>query len=113
MSRPVCLGLLATLVLAGCATLPEKVAPTPMAGAAYQGQSCASLDAERRKLDTAYEQASQRQMTARKGDAVGLALVGLPLFSLTGHSQTKTIGEIKGRQEALSEAYRVADCGGA
>lgn len=114
MSRPFAAAPLLSLVLLGaCATLPEKVAPAAAPANLYAGADCAHLDAERTRLDNAYQAASLRQYRTRRVDGVGLALIGLPVGSLTGGSQTKSIAAIKGRQEALSAAYRVSNCAGA
>lgn len=113
MSRLPATSLLLLALLGGCATLPEKVAPAAAPANLYAGADCARLDAERARLDNAYQTAALRQYRTRKVDGVGLALVGLPVGSLTGGSQTKSIAAIKGQQEALSAAYRVSNCGGA
>lgn len=113
MPRPLLSTVLLAALLGACATLPEKVQPAPAAANLYQGADCARLDSERLRLDAAYQDAARRQFRTRKIDAVGLALVFLPVGSLTGGSQTKSIAAIKGQQEALSEAYRVSNCGGA
>ncbi len=113
MLRPLTSAVLLVALLGACATLPEKVQPVAAAANLYQGADCARLDSERQRLDTAYETASRRQFRTRTIDAVGLALVFLPVGSLTGGSQTKSIAAIKGQQEALSEAYRVSNCAGA
>lgn len=113
MLRPLTSIVLMAALLGACATLPEKVRPTPAAANLYQGADCARLDNERLRLDAAYQDASRRQLRTRKVDAVGLVLLGLPVGSLTGNSHTKSIAAIKGQQEALSEAYRLSNCAGA
>lgn len=112
MPRPLISVVLLATLLGACATLPEQVQPSPTAANLYQGADCARLDSERLRLDAAYQTASRKQQRTRQVDAVGLVLLFLPVGSLTGGSQTKTIAAIKGQQEALSEAYRVSNCGG-
>lgn len=112
MPRTVVAPLLLALLVGACATLPEKVVATPAPANLYAGADCAKLEAERARLDKAYEAAAWRQYRTRRFDGVGLALVGLPVGSLTGGSQTKSIAVIKGQQDALTAAYRTANCGG-
>lgn len=78
---------LAALTLSACAASPDKIAPvmTP----APAGLTCAGARAE---LATATE----KQKGARAADAAAVALVGLPLGSLTGHDAADAVAAGKG-----------------
>ncbi len=45
-------------------------------------------------------------------DALGVALVGLPMSSMDGGDQGPAIAALKGQERALSEQHAMQDCGG-
>lgn len=75
----------AMLALSACATPPSKIKPVANSG------PCTAQD--RAKL----EALSKQQNKAATNDAVGVALIGLPLGSMSGGDVETEIALLKGR----------------
>ena len=102
-------GLIVLACTSACASAPEKINPIAIADNEYAALSCQQLGAESQRVQTALDGASSAQRTARRMDAVGVALVGLPAASLLGANHTHKIARLKGQQLALwrqSTQYR-------
>lgn len=92
------------LALAGCASRPDAIAPSPVSASEYQGLSCSeitSLLAEKR--DTLRE-AERQQNRAATGDAIGVFLVLLPIGSAFGGDNEGVVAQYKGEVLALERA---------
>jgi len=72
--------LLGALYLGGCATLPEKIAPSDISNASYGNWSCEQLSQEEPQLTAALAGASDAQRR-RNTDIAGLLFIGLPVGS--------------------------------
>lgn len=98
--KPIILTTLAALSVAACAQSPSAIQPVSM-GNAYAGLSCsnarAMLAAERQKLMALNE----AQNGAVVGDALGVALIGVPVSSLSGGDKAGDIATSKGKVVAL------------
>ena len=77
--------LAGAVMLAGCATRPDKIAGVPNKG------EC--TDADRARLAVLY----QKQNSAATGDALGVFLIGVPVASLSGSDNEAEIAILKGR----------------
>ena len=77
--------LAGVVVLAACATRPDKIAAVPNSG------PC--TDADRTRLATLYG----KQDKAATGDALGVFLIGVPVSSLAGADNEAEIAILKGR----------------
>jgi hypothetical protein len=102
--------LLSALYLDGCATLPEKIAPSDISNASYENWSCEQLSQEQPQLTAALASASDAQRRCRKADIAGLLLIGLPVGSLTGCRKTAEIAKFKDELQALQHAAMVINC---
>jgi D-proline reductase (dithiol) PrdB len=75
---------LSALFIGGCATLPEKIAPSEISDVPYMKWSCEQLSQEHPRLAAALATASDKQRGCRNNDIAGLLFIGLPVGSLTG-----------------------------
>jgi hypothetical protein len=89
--------------LAGCASAPDKISARPADDIALIGLTCPQLDSERARVETQLAAAERAQRQIRRVDAVGLALLLLPVGSLAGLNHTRQIGDLKGERDAVQE----------
>jgi len=110
MKRLAVLSLSAAVVLSGCATSAERIAPAPIADGRYTGASCSDLTAQAALIDSHYAEEARRQTNIRRIDMAGLVLVFLPVASLTGHSRAAQIANLKGDRMAVNAAMARNNC---
>lgn len=100
----------AGFLLAGCAKDPDSIAPSYISDVGYQSWSCQQLGDEQNRLSAALATASTQQKKARTNDAVGVALLGLPVSSLSGDNIAPEIARLKGEQDAVRRAMIAKSC---
>lgn len=105
-----CLAALSTFLAAGCATTPEDIAPSSTGEVLYVKWSCEQLSEEQLRLAEALAVASDRQLSCRKKDMVGVLFIGLPLASLSGCGVASEIARLKGQIQALQRDAAVINC---
>lgn len=91
-------------LIAGCAKSPDSIAPAYVSPTAYNGWDCKQLAEESQRVSHALQVASQQQQNARTGDVVGVALIGMPVSTLSGDNIAPQIADLKGQQDALMRA---------
>ena len=96
--------------LAGCAKSPESIAPAYVSPTAYNGWDCKQLAEENMRVSHALAVASQQQNNARTGDVVGVALIGMPVSTLSGDNIAPQIADLKGQRDALMRARLDKHC---
>lgn len=90
-------------LVAGCAARPENIPPSYVSTLNYQGLTCQQLAEEGARVDAAYDLAARKQTHARHEDTLGVALVGLPLGSMTGRNVATEVANLKGQQLAIRQ----------
>lgn len=100
----------AAFALSACATAPGDVQADYVSPAAYRGMSCADLAAEDARISAALEQLNNRQWRTRRVDQVSVAIIGLPLGSLTGRNRSAAIAEQKGAQQTVRAQMAAQAC---
>lgn len=103
------LGLVAGLCGA-CAKDPDSIAPSYVSPVGYQSWSCPQLGEEQQHLAEALARASTQQKNARTNDMVGVALIGLPVSSMSGDNIAPEIAHLKGEQEAVRKEMLLRPC---
>lgn len=98
------------LILNGCATPPDKIAPQYVSEIQYINLTCDQMAAEQSRLLTALAEASRAQHQARGDDALGVLLIGVPTSSLSGSNQASYVARLKGELEALQRAAIKNNC---
>lgn len=110
MKIKIAAALAAMMVLAGCASNPEDIAPLYTSDRQYEPFTCEQLDGELRNLNTAISVASQQQSRARNSDIAGVLLVGLPVGSMTGRGAEMQVATLKGHYQAASRVMIAKKC---
>ena len=106
----------AALLLAGCASKSEDIAPTYVSPMSYQNHTCQQLAAEAQSVAIRAQQAAGVQDKQRSNDQV-LATVGGVLFwpsllFLNGDGQNAAeLARLKGEKEAIEQASIQKQCG--
>ncbi len=98
------------LTIAGCAKSPDSIAPAYVSHVTYQSWSCQQLGEEQARLSTALQTASSQQENARTNDITGVALLGLPVSSMSGDNIAPQIAALKGEIEATRKATILKKC---
>ena len=99
--------ILATLVIAGCASGANSVAPIALPSSNYKGLSC---DETKTALTTARARQAaltESQDNAQIGDAIGVFFVLLPLGSIFGDESEGDLALAKGEVLALQGAVPI------
>jgi hypothetical protein len=99
------------LALSACAASPESIKPASISTAQYAYLNCEQLASYKATLTTAYNQAADSEDNARVMDAVGtVAVLGLPLGSMTHESVPYQIADLKGRIAAVEKLQAQNNC---
>ena len=93
--------LSALFIVGGCATLPEKIAPSDISDVSYKSWSCEQLSREQPRLAAALATVSDAQRGCRNKDIAGILFIGLPVASLTGCGKASEIARLKGELQTL------------
>lgn len=72
--------------------------------------SCDQLTQEQAKLAGSLMAASDAQRATRRGDTIGIILIGLPTSTIFGGSVTPEIARIKGEIQAVQKAGELKNC---
>ncbi|MER9900096.1 hypothetical protein [Mesorhizobium sp. M0130] len=101
-------------VLAGCATRPLDIKPTPVASSAYAGKSCSQLEAELYRTSSDLAPIMALQDRTARHDVDGVFWLGLPVGSMMDKTDIKAreakIAEMKGNMDAINDARRKGGC---
>lgn len=98
------------LWITGCATAPDKIAPTYVSSLQFNGLDCEQIAEETMLTEEALATASLAQTKARSNDTVGVIFLGLPVSSLSGSNQAAHIANLKGTLDALSKTSVKKKC---
>jgi hypothetical protein len=107
---------MASLVLAGCASRSENVAPAYVSPVAYQSYSCKELSQEAQRVSSAAAVASGAQDSQHTKDAVATTaavVIFWPAAFFVGGDNAKTaeLANLKGQMQAIEGASIQKKCG--
>ena len=110
------LALFSGLVLAGCASSSDKIAPQYVSSLQYQSTTCAQLAEEAHRISTRVAQLSgvQDQKASNDAIATGVAIVVFwpAAFLVGGNDQTTAeLSRLKGEFEAIDRSAVQKNCG--
>lgn len=111
------LSLLAAVLLAGCASSADNVAPSYVSSAAYQNFNCQQLTEEARRVSQHAARAAGAQDKQARNDAIatGTALVLFwpAAFFVSGGdgANAAQLANLRGQKEAIEEAATQKNCG--
>lgn len=98
------------MLLSGCATKPQNIAPMYVSEMGYMNYTCEQMALEQARLSLALASESHAQLQARSNDTVGVIFLGLPVSSLAGSNRAAQIARLKGELEALQKAAIAKNC---
>lgn len=110
MKPSVIAALAAAALLAGCATAPENIAASYVSPVTYQAWTCPQLVEESARIEAALTTASAAQRRTRTNDMVGVALLGLPVASMSGNGVADQIASLRGQQQVVAQTMITKDC---
>lgn len=106
--------VLALMMLAGCATPPDKVSASYVSPVQYSDYSCTQIKGELRRVRRQLVQVTGAQQKEADKDAVamgvGLVIFWPALFFLAGDDQKEELARLKGEYEALQQAAIQPEC---
>ncbi len=102
------LGMLAILVLAGCAARPESIPAADVSPLMYKDLACDEIELEWHHVQARKEALYTRQKGNRTRDGLLNALVIPGLGAVTSDHETE-IAEVKGKIEVLERRMRQCD----
>lgn len=103
----------AMLMLAGCATAPDKIVAKTAAPDAYAGKTCEQLGADFVRVSTELDPLYAEQSKARSQDVAGVIVIGLPVGTMIRQDNVEreeTIARLKGEREAILAAQKAGGC---
>jgi hypothetical protein len=103
----------AVLVLAGCAKMPEDVAPVSVAVDPYMQMACPDLTNAKIASDNELTNLEAEQKKTAQQDAASMSIIHVPLASIRGLDKSSELANAKGRAAAISQAYTTKNCAAA
>lgn len=110
MMKPLLKGVAAAALLAvtACAQGPYQIEPSAVPLDTFTGTSCSRAESLLSVARVNLESLSIRQEKTARNDALGVALVGVPLSSLQGGDKSAEIADLKG--EIIALEHRLESC---
>ena len=101
------------LLLAGCAKQPGDIVAAAVPTDSYVQMSCANLVSEKAGKQSQLDTLSSVQEETANRDAAWMAIVHVPVASMSRGDNAKQIAELKGQINAIDQAYQAKSCAGA
>jgi len=101
--------LLLSLFIFGCANRPESISASYISHERYDGLNCSQLNAKMSDARAELTKFSDKQDAKATGDAVGVALVLIPVSQFTGDYEAE-VAKWKGVVEAIETAQIKNKC---
>lgn len=116
MKKFITAAVAASVLLAGCATNPNSIAPAYVSPVLYQNLSCAQLAQEAQRVSNAAAAATGAQQSQASKDAVattvGIVLFWPALFFIGGDKgNAAEVARLKGEMQAIEQANIARNCG--
>jgi len=99
-----------SILLASCATSPERIEAAYISPEKYSGWSCEKIAGEEKRLSTTLSIAYAKQNGARTTDIIGWITFGVPLSTLSGQALDTEISRLKGERNSLKESSLKSNC---
>lgn len=109
------IALVATIILSGCATAPDSIAPAHVSQERYKALDCDQLTAERKRVEASLADARTVQSGAASNDvaavAVAIALFPVAIVALGGDTaMAGDVARLRGQQIAIGEVMKAKGC---
>jgi hypothetical protein len=102
--------LCALVLMAGCAKMPDDIAPVAVSTDPYLQMSCAGLAAERQNKRIELKRHEEHQTLTANRDKAWMTIVHVPIGSMTNGDIEPQIAATKGHLRAIDQAARAKGC---
>jgi len=114
MKRTLCTVVSASVILASCASSPDKISASYVSPIQYSGLTCLQLRQEMMRVSRKVQEVAGIQQSEATKDTValtaGLILFWPALFFMMGTDKKDEIARLKGEYEAIETASIRNDC---
>jgi hypothetical protein len=100
----------ALLLAAGCAKHPDKIAAAPVAVEPYMQMQCPQLAQVKMQKEAELEKLAKDQKETASQDAAAMAVIHVPIGSMTGSDKEPEVARAKGEVQAVNSAYQSKGC---
>lgn len=100
----------AMLLAAGCAKRPEEIMATPVAVDPYLQMQCPQLSTLKMQKEAELAKLEKEQNQAAEHDTAAMAVVHVPVASMSGKDREPEVARAKGEVQAINSAYRSKGC---
>ena len=100
----------AVLLAAGCAKRPDEIMATPVSADPYMQMDCAQLSPLKMQKDAEVAQLTKEQKETADQDAAAMAVIHVPVGSMSGNDREKDLARAKGEAQAIGSAYQSKSC---
>ncbi|MBX9459075.1 MAG: hypothetical protein KL863_25270 [Rhizobium sp.] len=100
----------AILLVAGCAKRPEEIMATPVAVEPYMQMECPALAQLKMQKDAELVRLEKEQNQAAEHDTAAMAVVHVPVASMSGKDKEPEVARAKGEVQAINSAYQSKNC---
>jgi hypothetical protein len=101
----------AMLLAAGCAKRPEEITATPVTADPYMQMQCAQLSTLKVQKEAELAGLEKEQTKAADQDSASMAVIHVPVASMSGKDKEPEIAKAKGEVQAIGSAYQAKGCG--
>lgn len=102
--------IFAPLLMAGCAKMPDDIAPAPVSADPYMQMPCRNLASQRQARAAELERAEEHQTETSNRDAAWMTIVHIPVGSMTRGDIEPHIARLKGEITAINRAAQAKGC---
>lgn len=100
----------ALLLLAGCARQPGDIVAVSVPTDSYTQMRCQDLTTQKADKQQQLDALSDKQAEVANRDAAWMAMVHVPVASMTQGDNADEIGRLKGEVSAIDQAYQSKGC---
>lgn len=98
------------IFISACAKAPADIAAVNIDEGQYNRNSCSQLKKKELAQNQELEKLSAKQNAAKKADAWGVFLIGLPTATMSGNDQETAIAVTKGKIQAIETQKLRKNC---
>ena len=102
--------LCALLLVAGCAKMPEDIAPAAVAADPYMQMSCEGLAQQRQAKQMEFRRLEAHQTETSNRDKAWMTVLHVPVGSMTRGDLEPQIASTKGHINAINHASQAKGC---
>jgi starvation-inducible outer membrane lipoprotein len=98
------------LLLAGCAKMPDDIAPATVSADPYAQMTCENLAVERQSKQIELKRYVDQQTETANRDKAWMTIVHVPIGSMTNGDVEPQVANLKGQLNAINQASQAKAC---